>query len=109
MTALKGRFIFGITLLDPEQEGSVRGKTLSHSLKTMKALLAASLIVLPAFIGGGEAKAISHYNTNKILNYVSTPNIETILGNTSPSYISADESIRNKINDINDYKSRYHI
>ena len=75
----------------------------------MKALIAASLIALPAIIGGGEAKAISHYNTNKILNYVSTPNIETILGNTSPSYISADESIRNKINDINDYKSRYHI
>ena len=109
MTALKGRFIFGITLLDPEQEGSVRGKTLSHSLKTMKALLAASLIVLPAFIGGGEAKAISHYNTNKILNNVSPINIDTIWENTSPGYISADESIRNKINDINPYKSRYHI
>ena len=75
----------------------------------MKALLAASLIVLPAFIGGGEAKAISHYNTNKILNNVSPKNIDTIWENTSSSYISADESIRNKINDINDYKSRYHI
>ena len=85
------------------------GKTLTHSLKTMKALLAASLIVLPAFIGGGEAKAISHYNTNKILNNVSTMNIETIWEITSPGYISADESIRNKINDINPYKSRYHI
>ena len=75
----------------------------------MKALIAASLIFLPAFIGGGEAKAISHYNANKILNNVSPINIDTIWENTSPGYISADESIRNKINDINPYKSRYHI
>ena len=101
--------MFGITQSDPEQEGSVRGKTHTHSLKTMKALIAASLIVLPAIIGGGEAKAISHYNTNKILNNVSPMNIDTIWENTSPGYMSADESIRNKINDINAYKSRYHI
>ena len=56
-----------------------------------------------------EAKAISHYNTNKILNNVTPKNIDTIWENTSSSYISADESIRNKINDINAYKSRYHI
>ena len=31
----------------------------------MKALLAASLVILPALIGGGEAKAFSYYNPYK--------------------------------------------
>ena len=75
----------------------------------MKALLAASLVILPALTGGAEARAISHYNTNQVLNNFSPVKINTTWGNRSPGYISADESIRNKVNEINPYKSRYHI
>tara|TARA_Y100001968_G_scaffold247456_1_gene231904 strand:- start:154 stop:378 length:225 start_codon:yes stop_codon:yes gene_type:complete len=74
----------------------------------MKALLAASLVFLPAFTEG-ESKAISNYNANKILNKVSPVIINPKWNSSSPGYISADESIRNKINDINPYKSRYQI
>ena len=58
-------FLFGITLLDLEQEGSVRGKNFTHSLKPMKArlILAASLVGLSSLvvITGSPSKTKSDY------------------------------------------------
>ena len=89
---------FGITYLKPEQEGCVPRKSLILT-KTMKALLAASLVILPALIGGGEAKAFSYYNP-----YKSSYNQ---WNNSFSGYDGGHSSYRKQIRSMNPYRSGY--
>ena len=89
---------FGITHLRPEQEGCVPRQVLSIT-KPMKALLAASLVILPALLGGGEAKAFSYYNP-----YKSSYNQ---WNNSFSGYDGGHSSYRKQIRSMNPYRNMY--